>query len=607
MIRKTFASAALAAGMLAGDLVVLTLFLNPSLEPRAEILALVLSIFLPAFLAGTLGLLVVALLATLVRFWPRATRPPVEGRPWFTTLMFVACAAAAALFWQSLLGYRHSIPLDFLRGLFGSAVAITGAAAVLLAVVLDSLLFPLRSRSIPAVLAVLSPAAAIAVPLALLPRASEGPRPVPVATEVVVPTRRIRLIGIDGIGPADLRRGMDEDQLPGFARARKRGAFGALATLRPTEAPPIWTTILTGRLPRDHGVKSFVTYRLLGSPTSYELLPKGALVSLLERSGLVTTEAVTSAARRRRSLWEAMNAFGISTGLVRMWGTHPAQKARGFMLSPYFHLLADGPRAAESVAPVELLEQARARVVHPGEIDRGLVSRFLEPPAPGAPLPRPVRILLEEALAPDLTYRRAGDLLREAYDPSFFATYVYGLDVVGHSFLRFAEPDRFGNVKAAEVREYGRVLPAYRAFVDQSVGEAVQAVRPGEVLFVVSGFGMEPMPLWRRLLVGLLGGDPPSGTHAEAPDGFLLAMGDGIRPGALVENATVLDVAPTILYLAGLPVGRDMEGRVLTEIFDDDFVRGHPVTFIPSYESLAVTRPGDTAPLPPLREEDEGP
>src|SRR6185295_4076147 len=97
-------------------------------------------------------------------------------------------------------------------------VAITGAAAVLLAVVLDSLLFPLRSRSIPAVLAVLSPAAAIAVPLALLPRASEGPRPVPVATEVVVPTRRIRLIGIDGVGPADLRRGMDDDQLPGFAR-----------------------------------------------------------------------------------------------------------------------------------------------------------------------------------------------------------------------------------------------------------------------------------------------------------------------------------------------------------------------------------------------------
>ena len=39
----------------------------------------------------------------------------------------------------------------------------------------------------------------------------------------------------------------------------------------------------------------------------------------------------------------------------------------------------------------------------------------------------------------------------------------------------------------------------------------------------------------------------------------------------------------------GLPVARDMEGRVLTEMIDDDFARSHPVTYVPSYESLAVT------------------
>jgi hypothetical protein len=39
----------------------------------------------------------------------------------------------------------------------------------------------------------------------------------------------------------------------------------------------------------------------------------------------------------------------------------------------------------------------------------------------------------------------------------------------------------------------------------------------------------------------------------------------------------------------GLPVARDMEGRVLTELVEEDFARAHPVTFIPSYESLAVS------------------
>jgi hypothetical protein len=56
----------------------------------------------------------------------------------------------------------------------------------------------------------------------------------------------------------------------------------------------------------------------------------------------------------------------------------------------------------------------------------------------------------------------------------------------------------------------------------------------------------------------------------------------------------------------GLPVAADMEGRVLTEIVDEAFARAHPVSFIPSYESVAVA-PGPPAPpvddLPPLPDE----
>ena len=86
-----------------------------------------------------------------------------------------------------------------------------------------------------------------------------------------------------------------------------------------------WTTVFTGRLPRDHGVKSFAAYRLRGSPTVYELLPKGALVTLLERASLVSTSPVTAASRKRLALWNALNAFGIQAGVVRFWGTHPPE------------------------------------------------------------------------------------------------------------------------------------------------------------------------------------------------------------------------------------------------------------------------------------------
>ena len=87
-----------------------------------------------------------------------------------------------------------------------------------------------------------------------------------------------------------------------------------------------------------------------------------------------------------------------------------------------------------------------------------------------------------------------------------------------------------------------------------------------------------------------------------------MAVGDGIRPGVVLRGASVLDIAPTILYLSGLPVARDMEGRVLTEMLDDDFARAHPVTFIPSYESLDVApAEGGRAASPPWTKRAESP
>jgi hypothetical protein len=50
-----------------------------------------------------------------------------------------------------------------------------------------------------------------------------------------------------------------------------------------------------------------------------------------------------------------------------------------------------------------------------------------------------------------------------------------------------------------------------------------------------------------------------------------------------------------------------MEGRVLTEMLEDDFARAHPVTFIPSYESLDVAPPRPAGPLPALNEDGESP
>ncbi|HSB62330.1 MAG TPA: alkaline phosphatase family protein, partial [Vicinamibacteria bacterium] len=511
---RTIRSAAAASALLAANLVVLTLYLNPEATLRDDAPALLLSLFLPYAVAGAGAFLTLAILHAAFRFWPRPGSL-VAGWPWLGSFSTLAVAATAAAYGFNLLGYRHSIPVDSLRNLAASAVVAALALVVLLAADLDALVFPRRSRALSAALAVLAPAATFVVPLALRPARRPPAAALPVSLEGVTPLRRVTLIGIDGLGPALLRDAVGQGKQPALERLLKRGASGPLATLRPTEAPPIWTTIMTGCLPRDHGVKSFVTYRLLGSSRPYELLPKGALVGLLEKAGLVSTRPVTSASRRRRALWNVLSAFGIPAGVVRLWGTYPPEQVQGFTLSNYFHIFLDDPARAEgTLQPPDLLRVARARAVRSAEVDAALVAEFVDAPPASEPPDAPWRReLVDRALAPDLTYRRAGLVLRAAYDPPFFASYFHGLDVVGHAFYRYAHPERFGDVSPEESRRFGRVLDRYVGLLGQWVGESAQGLRPGEVLIVVSGYGMHPTPLWRRVLNALTRGSSPSGTH----------------------------------------------------------------------------------------------
>jgi arylsulfatase A-like enzyme len=51
-------------------------------------------------------------------------------------------------------------------------------------------------------------------------------------------------------------------------------------------------------------------------------------------------------------------------------------------------------------------------------------------------------------------------------------------------------------------------------------------------------------------------------------EGIFIGTGPGFQTGAKPENANLLDIAPTVLHLLGVPVPEDMDGRVLTEVLE---------------------------------------
>jgi predicted AlkP superfamily phosphohydrolase/phosphomutase len=62
-------------------------------------------------------------------------------------------------------------------------------------------------------------------------------------------------------------------------------------------------------------------------------------------------------------------------------------------------------------------------------------------------------------------------------------------------------------------------------------------------------------------------------------DGVLMMSGGPIHADFSFEDAKIVDVTPTVLYLMGLPIPDDMDGRVLVEAIDPEFLAANPIRY----------------------------
>lgn len=62
-------------------------------------------------------------------------------------------------------------------------------------------------------------------------------------------------------------------------------------------------------------------------------------------------------------------------------------------------------------------------------------------------------------------------------------------------------------------------------------------------------------------------------------EGIFHMNGSAAKAGEKVQEARLIDIAPTTLYLMGLPVPEDMDGRVLEEGFSPEYLQEHPVQY----------------------------
>ncbi|HEV3141129.1 MAG TPA: tetratricopeptide repeat protein [Vicinamibacterales bacterium] len=382
----------------------------------------------------------------------------------------------------------------------------------------------------------------------------------PTQTSVAAQPAPSAIVGVDGADWLAIDKLTAAGRLPTFAALKKLGRGGVMRPEPPLLSPLIWTSIATGRRPEDHGVLDFMV----------DVPGRGP-------------SPVSGAARTAKALWEIFSEAGRPVFVAGWWATWPADRVRGAIVSDRLAVphMRTAKEDAGLVFPPDILPRVKALRVEPDAIDYAGLNRFV--PLTRAEFDGAVQsehdtsqrlyrnpfAHVRAALAATLTYKAVAAHLLPDIRPSFAATYYELVDTTSHLFA---------NDKS---RRDAAVASAYRE-VDDAIRETAKALDPETLVLVMSDHGFYPSGAG-------IAEDPSDLTAGAAawhrPYGIIVAATAGALTGARPPEPTAslgdvspLDIAPTILARAGLPVANDMPGRVVTAL-----AGGSPIARIASH------------------------
>jgi hypothetical protein len=132
-------------------------------------------------------------------------------------------------------------------------------------------------------------------------------------------TKRMIVIGLDGLSPEIIEPMMADGKLPNFRRLQQKGSYSRLGTTNPPESPVAWTSFATGRNPGKHGVYDFIRR----NPANY--LPDLSLTRLEGNRSLPV--------RRGKAFWQYGRETGVPMTILACPVTFPPDEINGKMLS----------------------------------------------------------------------------------------------------------------------------------------------------------------------------------------------------------------------------------------------------------------------------------
>jgi len=384
--------------------------------------------------------------------------------------------------------------------------------------------------------------------------------------EIIEPSNII-IIGIDGAGWNVIDNLLEKGVLPNIQAMMKEGSYGTLKTIKPTKSAVIWTSIATGKSMLKHGVVDW-----------YYLKKNNIRVPFRQSE------------RRAKAFWNIFGDLGYSVGIINWFITFPPEEVNGYMVSEEFRHISEHDYPDTAICYPRTLQKKLSMFKRTKKDYLEIIKNENLPNFRKYAKNVSNNSLIKfyhNYVVQDKIVELASLYLIERWPTEVYATYFRLIDVVSHfaaglidqSLLQRAEKETQESELSPETikkidKSFSEVLEPIYAYSDRIIGRILNKVNPNSLILIISDHGF----VFER------GGYGHTNT-TKIPHGIILVKGPCIRKNYKIKDAHIYDLLPTLLYSFDLPVAKDMDGKVLTEIFTDRFLKKKKIRYIESYES----------------------
>jgi predicted AlkP superfamily phosphohydrolase/phosphomutase len=367
---------------------------------------------------------------------------------------------------------------------------------------------------------------------------------------------RVIVIGVNGMELDIIRPLLVRGQMPNLASVIDRGAYGKLRTVQAPNCPRVYSTLFTSTNPEEHGVTGF----LVGGITANTNMLK------------------------QEPIWSVLSSNQVTVGMANVPATFPVMPVNGYMISG---MLTRGKNCEDGVlcAP-KLSEVMGGDAVYPKQMQTELMKKVgdfyidCERMPSAADLKGHELEVIDRWLNKVQTIReqqtRLFDYLLSEHPTDFTFMVQSCEDRTGHWLYPISPFNAGYNASINSVRP--EAFPNQYIAFDKVLGTILKHVDADTYLFIVSDHGIKPLREFEEkdphAHMDHEKTTPVIAKHdfADGDDvpGSFFAIGPGIKHDFRLMGlqASVYDIAPTILHIYGIEQPKQMHGRLLSEIFE---------------------------------------